>query len=193
VLIGMDVDGVMTHYLEYKIEKGSIFFGKPPVDPNAYDIASLFGADSSAPEAFWEVYQRDYMINGRVREGLYGFTEKMYANGHSIVIITNRLNSKKPEYHDEVRRLTEEFLDKHLFKYEKVYYSRNNKPDIARELGIDCMVEDAARFIEGISAVCPVIYPVLPYNCRVEPSENRIPVNSFAEAETAVATILSRN
>lgn len=185
MIIGMCIDGVMTLSEEYFKKKGSKFYyyGKPIVDQNKYDAHTLFIVSEKKSNQFWVYNIRDYFANCKIRDGLFDFSKSLYLLGHKIVVITNRLNSLDGLTEEETKSYTESFLKKNLYKYENIYYSFNNKAEIAKQLNLDFMIEDSPKFIKEISSICPVIYPVTSYNQHLLNSqENIYAIHNFSSA-----------
>ena len=187
MLIGMDIDGVITLFYEFVKKYGPDTFHKYMVNPFAYEIEDMYDVDKSEVDFFWKQFSHYYDIGCPTRDYVYEFSKEMYKRGHKIILITNRLcGNKSIERKAELMKLTEKYTKEHLFKYESIQYSMNNKLELAKQLNIDCMIEDCAEFIDEISICCPVYYPICPYNEHLGKKKNIIPFCSFLELESII-------
>ena len=183
----MDIDGVITLFYEFVTKVGSETFHKNMVNPSAYEIEDMFDVDKEAVKNFWQQYSHFYDTECPARDYIYEFSKEMYKRGHKIILITNMLRGNKTsERKAELIRYTENYIKKHLYKYESIQYSMNNKLELAKQLNIDCMIEDCVQFVNEISTYCPVYYPVYPYNKQLGTKENIIPFHSFLELESII-------
>ena len=64
-------------------------------------------------------------------------------------------------------------------------YSQNNKLELAKQLGIDCMIEDSVEFINEVSKFCPVYYPIAGYNKDMD-VENAYGFETFLALEDLI-------
>ena len=79
--IGIDIDGVLTNYLKYAVEKGSKYCEINGVgsliNPNAIDTVDMFGWSEETDLNFWLENIFDYAINNSPIDGASSAIKKV--------------------------------------------------------------------------------------------------------------------
>lgn len=159
--IGIDIDGVLTDYEKWQIEVGSKFFmkyNKYIVDPNGYDIDTVFGVNKEMDEEFWNEYLYDYVKNEPARKFAGEIIDKLKQDNNEIYIITARyLTDRNDEVGKEMRNIVIKWLSDNNINYDKIIFTKEDKYEICIENDIELMIEDKVENINKISTKIPVI------------------------------------
>lgn len=175
--IGIDLDGVLTNYRKFAIEKGQKYCeenGKGRlVNPKAYYINDMFNWDEETEVDFWTQNIFLYAENNPAIPVASDNIKKLKKDGNTIFIITARLfASPDTECSDEIkekmRKTVKNWLDKNQIEYDYLIFSRENKTKDIIENNIDIMIEDSPNNLKKLSELTQMICVDWPYNKSVE-------------------------
>lgn len=158
MIIGIDIDGVLTDIEQWQLDYGSKFcyekYGKELKNNEGYNLTDIFEIGKKEDDEFWEEYFLDYVKNEPARKFADEVTHKLHEDENKIYIITARYLTDRSE---EMRKLVENWLDKYNIYYDKLIFSPEDKLDICLENKVDLMIEDKPENINTISTKIPVI------------------------------------
>lgn len=178
--IGIDIDGVLTNYNQYVIEKGKEYCKKNKVGkwfhPNNLDTTKMFGWSYYSEFKFWITHIFDYAKNNPAIENSADIIKKLKEDGHDIYIITSRWlassrNTKSifPEIFlkKKMRNTVKKWLQENEITYDHIVFLKNKSKYII-DNNIDIMIEDTPKNIECISHITKVICYHWGYNEKIE-------------------------
>ena len=168
MIIGIDIDGVLTNLEEFQLDCGSKFmsenFNKSITDANAYDTIDIFNINSEIDDKFWSIYLPLY-VKEPARKYADEVTNKLHDDGFQIYIITARyLTNRNDEKGIEMRKTVIDWLKSNNIYYDKIIFSPEDKLDICKKANVDLMIEDKPKNINTISNEIPVICYHANYN-----------------------------
>lgn len=179
--IGIDIDGVLTSYLEYIIKKGSEYCEVNGVgsliNPNAIDTVDMFGWDESTDLKFWLENIFDYATNNPPIDGASRVIKKLKEQGNTIYIITARwLASPKTDkifdqtenVSEKMRNTVKDWLKRNEIDYDYIIFSEESKAKHIKDNKIDIMIDDSPKNIVELSQFTKVICFDWPYNRKIE-------------------------
>ena len=156
--IAFDIDGVLTDFQKFQLEKGREFFKSEPVDLTGYTISEIFGCTDSEEELFWKKYLLPYSIKYKARPYASMLTNWLHEKGARVHIITSRVftdeNSKKGKL---MRYIVEEWLKHNNIYYDNIEFCNDSKIDAVKRWNIDLMVEDSKKNIKELSKYTNII------------------------------------
>ncbi len=168
MIIGSDIDGVLTDLEKYQLVEGEKYFNRPPIDKNAFKTYKIFGGTLKDEENFWLTKVFDYAINVPAKEGAKEAIEKLKKDGHSIIFVTARTyTTDNDERGSKMRKAVYDWLDKNGFLYDKVVFSTEDKEKVCIDLKLDLMIEDSPVNIEYLKKHMPIICMEAGYNKKV--------------------------
>lgn len=161
MIIGIDIDGVLTNLEEFQLDCGSKFmsenFNKSITDANAYDTIDIFNINSEIDDKFWSIYLPLY-VKEPARKYADEVTNKLHDDGFQIYIITARyLTNRNDEKGIEMRKTVIDWLKSNNIYYDKIIFSPEDKLDICKKANVDLMIEDKVDNINKISKYIHVI------------------------------------
>lgn len=123
MIIGIDIDGVLTDIEKWQLDYGSRFYynnyKKEIVNPKRYETFDIFKSSPKYDDKFWEEHFIDYSINVKARDFSREVIQKLREDGNKIVIITARGNflshSRKVLSYEENKKIVKEWLKKIIF------------------------------------------------------------------------------
>lgn len=163
--IGIDIDGVLTIFENYKWayqEYYDLFKINGNGLVNPFDYAyNLYNWDEKEKEVFWRDYQKCVIEDIAMQPLANYIMRKLKEDGHSIYLITSR---KPYECHGKMVELTENWLRKNDIPYESLTYNIDNKLSACKKLGIDVYVEDKPENVLSVASEIPVFCFHASYN-----------------------------
>lgn len=179
--IGIDIDGVLTDYLQYSKEVGTKWCNQNKkgklIDPDAYDTMDMFGWSKLTDLKFWKENIFDYAKNNPVLPDASTIIKKLKEEKHTIYIITARwLASPKTDkvfqssndIKHKMRNTVKEWLAKNEIDYDYIIFSEEDKSKYIKENKIDVMIDDSVRNVLSLSKITKVICYDWPYNRKIE-------------------------
>ena len=175
--IGIDLDGVLTNYRQFAIEKGQEYCKKNGkeklLNPEAYYINDMYNWNKETELDFWSKNIFLYAENNPVILGAPENIKKLKEDGNTIFIITARIfASPDTECSDEIkekmRKTVKNWLYKNIIEYDYLVFSRENKTKDIKENNIDIMVEDSPNNLKQLSKLTKMICVDWPYNKNIE-------------------------
>ena len=195
MIIGIDIDGVLTNLEEFQLDCGSKFmsenFNKSITDANAYDTIDIFNINSEIDDKFWSIYLPLY-VKEPARKYADEVTNKLHNEGFQIYIITARyLTDRNDEKGIEMRKTVIDWLKSNNIYYDKIIFSPEDKLDICKKANVDLMIEDKVNNINKISKYIPVICFDSKYN-KICQGINIIRCYSWYEIYTKISNQLKK-
>lgn len=186
MIIGVDIDGVLTDLESYQIEKGREYFKKEIVDINGYDVDSIFGVSKKECDEFWDKYLFYYAREIEVRKDASLVLKRIKERGNKIYIITARTYTDKedPEGLKMKEAVKKWLLDKKI-PYDKLFFSGKDKLKICKENNVSLMIEDSPIKIKQLKDSIPLICFDALYNKRVK-GKNIKRVSSWQEIDKII-------
>lgn len=164
--IGIDIDGCLSDsistFIEWVYLKYGILIHKSQL--SQFDIWEV--TDITKEQAF-SLFDNPNFIND-INPKFFSvpFTEILYNGGWEIYIVTAR-----PE--ESVGITTIEWLKRKQYKFNQLIFSKD-KATIARDLYLDCFVEDKLSTAIELSPVCKEVYLMDDYWNRFEHDKSNI-------------------
>lgn len=169
--IGFDIDGVLTDFESFIIEKGRDYFKAEPKNLQGDDIAEVFGLPVAQETAFWRDMIVEYATNCPSRPDTATVFEKLKKDGHQIFIITNRCLDLS--YCDvsveKMKQYVKKWLTKEKLSYDEIIFNmESSKLKKCKECGLDVMIEDYDKHVNEISRYMPMVCFDAGYNRSCE-------------------------
>lgn len=175
--IGIDLDGVLTNYRQFAIEKGQKYCeennkGKLK-NPEAYYIKDMYNWNEETDLDFWIKNIFSYAKENPSIQGASENIKKLKADGHTIFIITARKfatpdDNCEQEIKEKMKKTVKEWLAKNDIEYDYIIFSTEDKSRYIIENNIDIMVEDSPNNLRNLSKLTKMICVDWPYNKDVE-------------------------
>lgn len=187
--IGIDVDGTITDLQRFQIDRGSKYLNKKVVNPNCMQLRNLFDVSSDVELQFWDDVVFDYASNFPVKTYVKEELDRMHDNGDEIYIITARYHTYlQDDLGRKMRKIVREWFNKNDLYFDKLVFTKENKLQRCKELGIDIMIEDKPANIKSIATYIPVIVIDQVYNRHVS-GDNIYRAYSWADVESIIEEI----
>lgn len=169
MIIGCDIDGVLTDLETYQLSAGEKYYKRPPVNVKGYKTWQIFGVTEKDDERFWADNIFDYAKNLPVKKGAPGVINKLRNDGHKFVFVTARTyTAENTEKGKEMRNVVYNWLKDNGVNYDDIVFSTEDKEKICVDLKLDLMIEDSPYNISYLKKHMPVICMEAGYNecCR---------------------------
>lgn len=158
MIIGVDVDGVLTDVRSFQLTEGEKYFKYPPLDMNGYSISDMYGVDHEKDRAFWAANVFRYAAIDNAMPGAAEAIKKLREDGDKIYIVTARsYTTEDSEKGERMRAMLSKWLFEHDIGYDKIIYSPEDKAEICRKSGVQVMVEDYTFNILNVAKYVPAI------------------------------------
>ena len=169
MIIGIDIDGVLTNLERFQLDYGSKYFfeteNKININPNGYEIIDIFNDTTEKDDKFWKEYLEFYAKKEPARRFASEIIKKLKNDGHQIYIITARfLTDRNDEIGNEMKNIVINWLKNNGINYDQIIFSPDDKIGICIENNISIMIEDRVENISNISKIIPVICFHAEYN-----------------------------
>ena len=161
MVIGIDIDGVLTDIEQWQLDCGGKFFSKlnkSVVNKDGYEITEIFNVSDELDSQFWNEYLYEYVTKEPSRKYASEVIKKLKDSGNEIYIITARyLTDRNTEDGQRMRKIVIDWLEQENIIYDKIVFAPEDKLQICLENNIDVMIEDKVENINKVSSVIPVI------------------------------------
>lgn len=192
--VAFDVDGVLTDFYNYVIQKGIKFFKRNPKNLCGMDVKELFECSDYEYKLFWKKYLLDYSMNAKMKPYFAQLSKYLKQNNYNVFIITSRVfTTEDSNLGTLMRKVLELWLKKNHFEYDKIIYCKEEKVDDKNpklkaiiDNNISIMCEDNANNIKDLSDSCQIIKINEPYN---EKSNNKYNASSAYEVLNMIEKI----
>lgn len=171
LVIGVDIDGVLTDFEGFVLEKGFRYFKKKykifPVNEDGFDVDEVFGVTRKQLLTFWLWHYFDYCVNLKARNNTSKTINELRNEGHKIIIITGRMFSYSRTVLGIFMRLTvKAWLKRNNITYDKILFcpEHDSKDMLCKENRIDVMMDDKQKNTLELSKNIPVICMKARYN-----------------------------
>ena len=153
--IGVDVDDVLVESLPGYLEAFRNYFGREvKVEDAAWEIFRRFPSIPSSQRwgFFTELETSDFLATRPVYADAVSAVRSLASVGHRLFVVTGRLVTHR----EHTRRLLQRAGIAHLFE-DLVHRSEEMaveyKPRVARERGLDCLIEDELHVAVAVARV----------------------------------------
>ena len=153
--IGVDVDDVLVESLPGYLEAFRNYFGREvKVEDAAWEIFHRFPNIPSTQMwgFFAELETSDFLATRPIYAEAVSAVRSLASGGHRLVVVTGRLASHR----EHTRRLLQRAGIAHLFEdlvHRNEEMAVEYKPRIARERGLDCLIEDELHVAVAVARV----------------------------------------
>ena len=166
--IAIDVDGVFTDYewyLDYYAKSNSI-------NKTELDLQKRYNWTKKKELKFHIKHFVWYIINMPIRENASVVMRELKKQGHKIYIITARAYANNFLFGRIIRNILKKWLYKNNVCYDEIYFvnthnAAKEKFRLAKELNIDCFIEDDPENIQLLKDVCNVLCMQAGYNSHM--------------------------
>lgn len=164
MIIGVDIDGVLTNLL--KLCKKDFFQfskkinGKGIFRKQARSLAEIFGVTQEQDYEFWKDYNWVYAENIKYYPTASKYLKKLRERGHKIYIITSReYAGQNSELGQKMRTLIETSLQKEGILYDKIFYTSEtkSKKQVIVDNNVDVLIDDSFWNLEEATKLIPAI------------------------------------
>ncbi len=184
--IGFDVDGVLTDYYKYQVERGEEFLGRPPENLKGHEVRKIFNCTASERRRFWAHCIWRYFWSEEPREGAAEYVNRLKENGHDIYLITSRAYcAGKNPIGIVFRRMLRRWLKKNGIPYDKICFcdeeiAADDKLRYCLKYKISYMFEDSVSNLMKIKDITNAICFKAPYNEHIDFDNIRM-IESFTD------------
>ena len=174
--IGIDIDGVLTDFSNFRLSRGEELLGQI-VNENAYKFKDMFGCFAYKELLFW-AHNLDY-LKMPPKDGAKELMLEIKNNDDRVLFITKRMHL--------ISKLTKTWLDSNDIYYDHVFHNMF-KMYVINKYDIDLMIEDSPININIISDYIPVIAMKAIYNEGIN-KENVYYASDLHEASNIYKTL----
>lgn len=150
MVIAVDLDGVLFDTEEYFRTYAQIYdlkFVKNGLkNAKEMNVFDRFGWDKEIANDFYEKYTAEVLNNAPIKAGAKYVLNELKNMGHNIICVTLRGFYRQCEIDITERRLKKEGI-----KFDKVFYSQNNKLKVCLEENVELIIEDSHKNIRLLS------------------------------------------
>lgn len=195
--IGIDVDGVLTNYEKFQLEKGKEYFrdfDTSTFDFTEYDVEQIFNCTHKERNKFWTKYIFQYCLTQPMTRDASLVINQLHNEGNEIYIITGRVHTKEKGITGSLfREMLTRWLKKNEIPYEKIIYcdekgSEVDKYNACVDNKIDVMIDDKKENINELSKITRVLCYDSLYNQECK-GDNITRVHNFNEVYQAIKQI----
>jgi uncharacterized HAD superfamily protein len=179
MVVGVDIDGVLTHLDEYQLNNAKGYFknkyNKDIINPEGANLHEIY--DCSVWEAlkYWIPRYMLYVYKTKARAGAKEFFKYLKDNEIKIVIITSRFSPV-------IEIMTKQWLKKNNLIYDAIVFCPKEKSRAIKKYNVKLMLEDQPKNINKLKEYVPVMVMNCSYNQKMVENANIIKVNNFKEA-----------
>ena len=149
--IGIDIDDTINNLHKVLITKGYAFNKKEnisfKINVNEWHWDKAFGWDDETAKRFLNENIEQAYLEAEIKENASNIINKLQDNGHRIFIITSR----SVEHCKDPYAVSEEWLNKHNIKFDKLIVGARDKASVCTDNNIDVFIDDHVGFCEGVS------------------------------------------
>jgi Acyl-CoA synthetases (AMP-forming)/AMP-acid ligases II len=156
MVVAIDIDGFLVPEHDFRLVEGEKYYGKKPVNPDAYSLEDMFGVSKKEALMFyasngWKNYKK-YTNQISLRPGAKELIEELIAKGYKPKIFTKRFQtSNKSIFKKKTRKKLEEYLKKNGINVPVVYCEKGNKVREAIEENAIAIFEDTSEIAHSFS------------------------------------------
>ena len=170
--IGIDIDGVLIDWQSMRIKEGTAYSKEKNIivnfDMNKPEDGGFFDWDEKTNLDFYKYSFNDYYTNSPVIETAIEVMKKLKKEGHKLYIVTARGVDKRDKEIagiEKIMDVTKNWIEANNIPSDGILFALNgSKSKICLENNIHVLIEDAAKHIEEVSKVIPVIAYKKEYN-----------------------------
>lgn len=198
MIIGIDVDGVLSDIGNYQLKYSKPYFkkkyNKDIVNPDKFDIEQIYDCTHKEREIFWQKYIWGYCLTEPAFKNASEVLLKLHEEENKIVIITGRAHTTEQGITGKLfRKMLTYWLKKNKIYYDEIYYcsekeSSVDKYDICQKLKTDVMIDDSPENLEAIKDISKVFCFTAAWNKNFE-CENMVRVNKWDEIYSAIHSL----
>lgn len=149
--IGIDIDGVLTDTISFKLKYGPDFFQSNNINLNTYEIRHIFNVSKESEMAFRKRFFKEYYnTTDFLRPDVVDKINELRKSGHEIWIITGREETdiNGLDLSRSMSEITENWLKMCQIKYDRLYMSVTQKAEFVDKHHIDYYIEDLPYFLD---------------------------------------------
>jgi len=152
MILGIDIDGTLTNHIDFILERGAEFFGKPP-GMISYYMSEVFGVTEEQDWAFWHEVIWDY-AKIPPREDAVRVMQQLKSDGHALII-----NTKRWCPDESMKHIVHNWFVQHNIPFDVIEFAPEDggKLAVVQKHGIQIMVDDSPDELELLSPHIPVI------------------------------------
>ena len=127
MIIGIDVDGVLSDIGNYQLKYSKPYFkkkyNKDIVNPDKFDIEQIYDCTHKEREIFWQKYIWGYCLTEPAFKNASEVLLKLHEEENKIVIITGRAHTTEQGITGKLfRKMLTYWLKKNKIYYDEIYY-----------------------------------------------------------------------
>ncbi len=170
MIIGVDVDGVLTNLYRYVKKRNKVYFKHEKLAEKKKKnngLGELLGWSKDQDDRFWADNIFDYSINVKFYKQASKYLQKLKDDGHQIYIITLRYYlGEDSERGKEMEKIFYKSFEDNNIVYDKIFalFPVGDKLPTILEKKVDVMIDDSRFNLESISKHVPTICYHTKYN-----------------------------
>ena len=154
MVIGIDMDDTICSTNERILVEADkydkeVLGGSGIKDETAYEFTEMMGWEKDMKGKFFADRLAYIMDNAEIKEGACEVINRLHDEGCKIIIISFR----KGKYIEDPYALTNNYLDRHGVKYDKIYVDTGSKEDECLANGVNLFIDDKESHCEDVSKV----------------------------------------
>ena len=176
IVIGIDVDGVLTDIGEFKLKQILEYLRKNSKGNLDY-LDEMSENDEVKELNFIKKNIFRFAKDVKPTLGASKNIKKLKNDGHTIYIITarllarpsiNKLMDPTGKLKNKMRKLVVDWLDEHQIFYDNIFFTNKDKSSTIIKNKIDVMIEDSVENIKSLSNITKVICMNREYNKNIK-------------------------
>lgn len=171
MIIGVDIDGVLTNLYSYCAKKSKEFFKKEKPEGEKFKkstcLYQLLGMTKEQDKRFWKEYIWAYSKDVKFYKQASKFLNKLREEGHQIYIITLRQYFGTGDENSVLmENIIKETFANNGIVYDKLFglYGKREKLTCVLENNVEVMIDDSYENLSVISPHVPCICFDAKYN-----------------------------
>ncbi len=178
MIIGIDIDGVLTDDNTYRLDCMSKYCYENNLSvfdyPYAYEDKCKWSDEIL--ENYRKQYFFDYIKNIPARRFASEVIKKLHEEGHKIIIITGRYKTQEDsDIGKQMREDTINWLNKNNIIYDDICFTFSPKTSAIREKKVDIMIDDSPRVIPEVAKIVKAFCFDNSYNINLDlPNMTRV-------------------
>lgn len=166
--IGIDIDGVLTDSLKFKLDYGKKFADenniKYSINLKRHETYEMFSWSDEIDKKFWNQYYLLYATSCKyIRDDAITVIEQLISSGDEIIIVTGREDAdlQRIGLSLSMEAITKKWLDDNCIPYHKLEIAVTHKYKYVQKNNIDIFIDDLPYFIK----MFPKDYPCICFDC----------------------------
>lgn len=178
MIIGIDIDGVLTDDNTYRLDCMSKYCYENNLNnldyPYAYEDKCKWSNETL--EDYRKQYFFNYIKNVPARRFASEIIKKLREEGHKIIIITGRYKTQEDsDIGKQMREDTINWLNKNGIIYDDICFTFSPKTKAVKEKNVDVMIDDSPRVIPEVTKIVKAFCFDNSYNTHLDfPNMTRV-------------------